>query len=364
MPPRCPSARLAIAAVAPAPPPSAPCLAVIAGRPSAAPEHPLRCRARPPPPSTLYTSPSPPLPLPRPRARPTSPSSPAARPPPQSTPCALEPVRCPRARPAVALTLADPEAVLVAVAPDAGRPRLLPDPSGGAGNSALNNAEEPPDPPPREEKAARKKKSAEKAAALEWARKMLEDASVNDGECWEPRAMTEEDVAAAAVYRAKAEEARRSHERREQHDAVTRWIATGDPEAVQRCNQWMEQDIEAMRLKDIAPPRICRTGRPSKPRGIENSGSFYGPTPSAPGRTPHLSCPCVTRTRSLRAVRPTPCELCRSFRSALQPSKVDWTGLWMCMVSSPHATRWITIATLSSTALGITAKPLTRRIHV
>ncbi|VAH01135.1 unnamed protein product [Triticum turgidum subsp. durum] len=65
--------------------------------------------------------------------------------------------------------------------------------------------------------------------------------------------MTEEDVAAAAVYRAKAEEARRSHERREQHDAVTRWIATGDPEAVQRCNQWMEQDIEAMRLKDIDP---------------------------------------------------------------------------------------------------------------
>ncbi|XP_044457775.1 uncharacterized protein [Triticum aestivum] len=193
---------------------------------------------------------------------------------------------------------------------------------------------------------------------------MLEDESVNDGKCWEPRAMTKEDVAAAALYRAKAEEARRNHERREQHDAVSKWIATGDPEAVERCNQWMEEDIEAMRLKDIDPTEDLSDWEAVEAKRYREFWEFLWADSfdSWEDITPILPM-CYTDEKPPRGTA-YPVRTLQVFRSELQPSKVDWTGLWMSMVSLPHVTRWITIATLSSTALGITAKPLTRRIHV
>ncbi|XBJ14318.1 hypothetical protein VPH35_006371 [Triticum aestivum] len=137
----------------------------------------------------------------------------------------------------------------------------------------------------KDDEAEDETERVKKAATLDGRAKMLEDESVNDGKCWEPRAMTKEDLAAAAVYRAKAEEARRNHERREQHDTVTKWIGTGDPDAVKCCNQWMEEDIEAMRLKDIDPTEDLSDWE-SRPRGTENSGNFCGSTTSVPGRTP------------------------------------------------------------------------------
>ena len=67
------------------------------------------------------------------------------------------------------------------------------------------------------------------------------------------KTMTEQDVAAAAVYRAKAEEARRNHEQTAEFNALTKWIATGDPEAVKCRKAWLAEDMEALRLKDVDP---------------------------------------------------------------------------------------------------------------
>ncbi|XP_020159647.1 uncharacterized protein [Aegilops tauschii subsp. strangulata] len=67
------------------------------------------------------------------------------------------------------------------------------------------------------------------------------------------KTMTEEDVAAAAVYRAKAEEARRNEDRPEESSALRKWIATGDPEAVKCRKEWIADDMEALRLKDMDP---------------------------------------------------------------------------------------------------------------
>uniref|UniRef100_A0ACD5ZM49 Uncharacterized protein n=1 Tax=Avena sativa TaxID=4498 RepID=A0ACD5ZM49_AVESA len=66
-------------------------------------------------------------------------------------------------------------------------------------------------------------------------------------------AMTEEDVAAAAVYRAKAEEAHAKHQRTEEADAMAKWLATGDPEAIKRRDEWIEENMKAMDLADIDP---------------------------------------------------------------------------------------------------------------
>ncbi|XP_048564480.1 uncharacterized protein LOC125544767 isoform X1 [Triticum urartu] len=67
------------------------------------------------------------------------------------------------------------------------------------------------------------------------------------------KTMTEEDVAAAAVYKAKAEEARRNEDRPEESSALRKWIATGDPEAVKCRKRWIAEDMEALRLKDMDP---------------------------------------------------------------------------------------------------------------
>ncbi|KAE8790273.1 hypothetical protein D1007_35419 [Hordeum vulgare] len=61
------------------------------------------------------------------------------------------------------------------------------------------------------------------------------------------------DVAAAAVYRAKAEEARRNHDRPEQSIALRKWIATGDPQAVECRKDWILEDMEALWLRDMDP---------------------------------------------------------------------------------------------------------------
>uniref|UniRef100_A0ACD5TYL6 Uncharacterized protein n=3 Tax=Avena sativa TaxID=4498 RepID=A0ACD5TYL6_AVESA len=66
-------------------------------------------------------------------------------------------------------------------------------------------------------------------------------------------AMTEEDVAAAAVYRAKAEEAHAKNQRTEEADAMAKWLATGDPEAIKRRDEWIEENMKAMDLADIDP---------------------------------------------------------------------------------------------------------------
>ncbi|KAE8805425.1 E3 ubiquitin-protein ligase RGLG1 [Hordeum vulgare] len=59
------------------------------------------------------------------------------------------------------------------------------------------------------------------------------------------------DVAAAAVYTAKAEEARRNHDRPEQSIALRKWIATGDPQAVECRKEWILEDMEALWLRDM-----------------------------------------------------------------------------------------------------------------
>ena len=70
--------------------------------------------------------------------------------------------------------------------------------------------------------------------------------------------MTEEDLAAAAVYRAKAEEAHRNHE---ESDALAKWLATGDPEAAKRRGEWIEEKLNAMDLATIDPTEDLSSDR-------------------------------------------------------------------------------------------------------
>ncbi|KAF6987629.1 hypothetical protein CFC21_005251 [Triticum aestivum] len=98
-----------------------------------------------------------------------------------------------------------------------------------------------------------KKKSARKAAALEWARKSLDAERAKDGSSFKPKTVTEEDVAAAAVYRAKGEEAHRNQDRKGELDAVIKWIGTGDPEAIRISNQWVDENMAAMKLQALDP---------------------------------------------------------------------------------------------------------------
>ncbi|CAM0957937.1 unnamed protein product [Alopecurus aequalis] len=65
--------------------------------------------------------------------------------------------------------------------------------------------------------------------------------------------MTEEDIVAAAVYRAKAEEAHKNQQRTEEDDAMSKWVATGDPEAVKRRSEWIQENIKAMDLAAMDP---------------------------------------------------------------------------------------------------------------
>lgn len=95
------------------------------------------------------------------------------------------------------------------------------------------------------------------------ARKVLKAASANMWKKWrdcrnsrntkKTTPMTEEDLAAAAVYRAKAEEAHINHQWAEEHDAMAKWVATGDPEAAKRRDQWIDENMAAMDLADIDP---------------------------------------------------------------------------------------------------------------
>ncbi|XP_020162195.2 uncharacterized protein [Aegilops tauschii subsp. strangulata] len=70
-----------------------------------------------------------------------------------------------------------------------------------------------------------------------------------EGPHYKTKTMTEEDVAAAAMYRAKGEEAHRNQDRKGELDAVIKWIATGDPEAIRISDQWMAENVEAMKLE-------------------------------------------------------------------------------------------------------------------
>ncbi|KAE8777599.1 hypothetical protein D1007_49570 [Hordeum vulgare] len=67
------------------------------------------------------------------------------------------------------------------------------------------------------------------------------------------KAMTQEDVAAAAAYRAKGEEAHRNKDRKGELAAVIDWIATGDPEAIRISDQWMAENVEDMKLEPKDP---------------------------------------------------------------------------------------------------------------
>ncbi|PNT71936.1 uncharacterized protein LOC100841019 [Brachypodium distachyon] len=64
-----------------------------------------------------------------------------------------------------------------------------------------------------------------------------------------PRVLPEVvDLAAAAACRAAAEEARRKNQRAEQLAAMDKWLNTGDPEAGDCWDRWVEEDMEAIRL--------------------------------------------------------------------------------------------------------------------
>ncbi|KAI5016840.1 hypothetical protein ZWY2020_037218 [Hordeum vulgare] len=67
------------------------------------------------------------------------------------------------------------------------------------------------------------------------------------------KTMTEEDVAVAAAYRAKGEEAHRNKDRKGELAAVIEWIATGDPEAIGISDQWMAENVEDMKLEPKDP---------------------------------------------------------------------------------------------------------------
>ncbi|KAF6982122.1 hypothetical protein CFC21_000554 [Triticum aestivum] len=83
--------------------------------------------------------------------------------------------------------------------------------------------------------------------------KIVKLVGVKSGEGRKPKTMTEDDVAAAAVYRAKGEEAYRIQDRKAELDAVIKWIATGDPEAIEVSDQWMAENVEAMKLEPKDP---------------------------------------------------------------------------------------------------------------
>ncbi|VAH01134.1 unnamed protein product [Triticum turgidum subsp. durum] len=129
-----------------------------------------------------------------------------------------------------------------------------------------------------------KKKSAGKAAALEWARKSLEAERAKDRSVFKPKTMTEEDVAAAAVYRAKGEEAHRNQDRKGELDAVIKWIATGDPEAIEVSNQWVEENMEAMKLQALDPTDYWEAvGARRHPESGESLRvDSFGPSPTQP----------------------------------------------------------------------------------
>ncbi|KAE8777593.1 hypothetical protein D1007_49563 [Hordeum vulgare] len=89
------------------------------------------------------------------------------------------------------------------------------------------------------------------------------------------KTMTEEDIAAAALYRAKGEQGPKGEAGR--LSAMNEWIATGDPEAIRISHQLLPENVEDMKLEPKDP-----TDWPAVQAKDYRRGNLFGPAPLFP----------------------------------------------------------------------------------